>query len=182
MPRDICDIAPALGGTTALRKPDSTDGAAIWRLVRECKPLDENSIYCNLVQAEHFRDTCVLAELDGEIVGWISGHLVPSEDTLFVWQVAVSAKARGSGLGRQMLTHLIERPECRDATHLKTTITRDNDASWGLFRSFARDIGGRLTDAPHYTRERHFEGRHATEHLVSITMPASVPQTPAYAA
>lgn len=182
MPRDICDIAPARGGAMVLRKPDSTDGAAIWRLVRECKPLDENSIYCNIVQAEHFRDTCVLAEMDGEILGWISGHLVPNKDTLFVWQVAVSPKARGLGLGRQMLTRLIERPECLDATHLKTTITRDNDASWALFRSFARHIGGRLSEAPHYTRESHFEGRHATEHLVSIALPASLPEAPASAA
>ncbi|WP_353475690.1 diaminobutyrate acetyltransferase (plasmid) [Salipiger sp. H15] len=157
--------------TPVLRKPDATDGAAIWDLVRACKPLDENSMYCNLVQAEHFRDTCVLAELDGEAVGWISGHMIPNEDALFVWQVAVSPAARGLGLGRKMLAHLIDRDVCTDATALKTTITRDNDASWGLFRSFARTIGGVLSDAPHYTRDDHFDGQHATEHMVTIALP-----------
>ena len=44
-----------------LRRPTATDGADIWALVKTCKPLDENSMYCNLVQAEHFRDTCVVA-------------------------------------------------------------------------------------------------------------------------
>jgi L-2,4-diaminobutyric acid acetyltransferase len=63
-----------------LRKPDANDGAAIWELIRACKPLDENSMYANLIQADHFRDTCVVAELDGEIVGWISGHMIPGED------------------------------------------------------------------------------------------------------
>ncbi|EAU43831.1 diaminobutyrate acetyltransferase [Salipiger bermudensis] len=154
-----------------LRKPEATDGAAIWELVRACKPLDENSMYCNLVQAEHFRDTCVVAELDGDVVGWISGHMIPNKDAYFVWQVAVGPDARGLGLGRKMLTHLVEREECSDAKELKTTITEDNDASWGLFRSFARSIGGELTDEPHYEKEVHFDGHHDTEHLVTISLP-----------
>ncbi|WP_439123544.1 diaminobutyrate acetyltransferase [Marivita sp.] len=159
--------------TPRLRKPDATDGAAIWELVKDCKPLDENSMYCNLVQADHFRDTCVVAELDGDIVGWISGHMIPDQNALFVWQVAVSKKARGMGLGKKMLLDLIERDACDDATKLKTTITRDNEASWALFRGFARSIGGTLTDTPHFKRDIHFEGRHDTEHMVSITLPRS---------
>lgn len=154
-----------------LRQPKPTDGAAIWSLVRECKPLDENSMYCNLVQADHFRDTCVVAELDGDVVGWISGHIIPNQDALFIWQVAVSPKARGLGLGRKMLTNLLDRDVCDDVTRLNTTITRDNDASWALFRSLARHLGGDLGDDPHYTRDRHFDGQHATEHMVTITLP-----------
>ncbi|GGG87082.1 L-2,4-diaminobutyric acid acetyltransferase [Salipiger pallidus] len=157
--------------TLIMRKPQSIDGAAIWALVRECKPLDENSMYCNLVQADHFRDTCVVAELGGDIVGWISGHMIPNKDAFFVWQVAVSQKARGLGLGRKMLTHLVNRDECIDADFLKTTITEDNDASWGLFRSFARSVGGELTDEPHYHKEDHFDGAHDTEHMVTIELP-----------
>lgn len=156
-----------------LRKPNATDGAAIWELVKTCKPLDENSMYCNLVQADHFRDTCVVAEMDGDIVGWVSGHMIPDQNALFVWQVAVGEKARGMGLGKKMLLDLIERDACDDAEHLKTTITQDNAASWALFRSFARHTGGDLTDAPHFTRDNHFEGRHATEHMVSIVLPTT---------
>jgi len=154
-----------------LRKPVATDGANIWALVKSCKPLDENSMYCNLVQADHFRDTCVVAELDGEIVGWVSGHMIPDREELFVWQVAVSPKARGLGLGKSMLKALIERAACEDAAFLKTTITKDNDASWSLFRSFAKSVGGQLTDKPHFKRDTHFEGLHATEHMVTIALP-----------
>ncbi|WP_022706448.1 diaminobutyrate acetyltransferase [Paracoccus zeaxanthinifaciens] len=169
MPKDVQDIDRSQ--QLVLRKPEPTDGSAIWELVRACKPLDENSMYCNLVQAEHFRDTCVVAEIDGEILGWISGHMIPNEDALFIWQVAVSPKARGLGLAKKMLGDLIDREETVDAEVLNTTITRDNDASWALFRSFARDIGGKLSDDPHYTRDDHFDGRHATEHMVTITLP-----------
>lgn len=154
-----------------LRKPDANDGAAIWELVRACKPLDENSIYANVIQADHFSDTCVLAEVDGEILGWISGHMIPNDDAFFVWQVAVSPKARGMGLGKKMLNELIGRDETAAATELKTTITKDNAASWGLFRSFARQIGGTLDDAPHFRRDTHFGGTQATEHLVTISLP-----------
>lgn len=177
MPKDVQDIERPQ--QLILRKPDATDGEAIWELVRSCKPLDENSMYCNLVQAEHFRDTCVLAELDGDVVGWISGHMIPNEDALFVWQVAVSPKARGLGLGRKMLNHLVQRDECADATRMNTTITLDNDASWGLFRSFARHAGGKLSDDPHFMRHRHFGGHHATEHMVTVTLPRSAPQAKA---
>ncbi|MDF0599260.1 diaminobutyrate acetyltransferase [Psychromarinibacter sp. C21-152] len=176
MPRDSVqkDTAKPRTRTPLLRKPEATDGAAIWELIKSCKPLDENSMYCNLVQADHFADTCVVAELDGEIVGWVSGHMIPNENELFVWQVAVGSQARGLGLGKKMLMALIAREECAGATHLKTTITADNDASWGLFKSFAKAVGGALTDEPHFTRDDHFDGHHATEHMVTITLPETV--------
>lgn len=168
MPKDIVDTPSQ---QLRLRKPDSRDGADIWNLVKSCKPLDENSMYANLIQADHFRDTCVLAELDGEVAGWVSGHIIPETNELFVWQVAVGPNARGLGLGKKMLLDLIERDACRDAVALKTTITRDNAASWALFKSFARAIGGELDDAPHFERHVHFDGQHATEHMVTITLP-----------
>ena len=158
-----------------LRKPTSEDGAAIWDLIRSCPPLDCNSMYCNLIQCDHFRDTCVVAERDGEIVGWISGYVVPdADDTFFVWQVAVSEKARGTGLGTLMLDHLMDRPACKDVTRLQTTITRDNAGSWALFRKFAKGQGGELGSEEHFTRDDHFDGKHQTEFMVTITMPEAV--------
>lgn len=130
-------------------------------------------MYCNLVQAEHFRDTCVVAEVEGDIVGWVSGHMIPARNALFVWQVAVSEKARGMGLGKKMLLELIERDACDKASRLKTTITEDNKASWALFRGFARSIGGTMDDAPHYESTAHFDGHHDTEHMVTITLSGS---------
>ena len=155
----------------SFRKPQSQDGAAIWELVKACKPLDENSMYCNLIQCDHFADTCVVAEMDDAIVGWISGYLLPdSPETLFVWQVAVSEKARGRGLGGRMLRELIARDECDGVSQMKTTITRDNLASWGLFTKFADALDGELDDEPHFKSDDHFDGAHDTEHMVTITL------------
>lgn len=154
------------------RRPTKDDGSEVSKLVAACPPLDQNSMYMNVVQCDHFADTCIIAEREGDILGWISGHIPPnSPQTLFIWQVAVHADARGLGLGKQMLRELLGRPVCRDVRQMETTITRANAASWGLFRSFARDMGGALSDAPHYDRHAHLDGQHATEHLVTISLP-----------
>lgn len=155
----------------ALRKPEAEDGADIWALVRACKPLDENSMYCNLIQCDHFRDTCILAEIDGEVVGWISAYVPPADpETLFVWQVAVSERARGMGLGTKMLDGLLHRDACQKITQLQTTITGDNAASWALFRKFADKHGGDFDAEPHFTKRDHFRGAHDTENMVTIDL------------
>ncbi|WP_264214611.1 diaminobutyrate acetyltransferase [Leisingera thetidis] len=154
-----------------LRKPEAKDGAEIWELVRSCAPLDENSMYCNMIQCDHFRDTCVLAELDGKTAGWVSGYMLPYDpETLFVWQVAVSEDARGTGLGSLMLRELIRRDACDGVRRLQTTITSGNEASWSLFRRFASWQRTKLEVQAYYTQALHFRGHHETENLVSIKL------------
>lgn len=153
------------------REPSKDDGPEIWELVRACKPLDENSMYCNLIQCDHFRDTCVVAEIKGEIVGWVSAYLLPEDcETLFVWQVAVSEKARGTGLGSQMLDKLLRRKACKSVKRLQTTITQDNAASWALFNKFAVKRSAPLDSEPHFTQGQHFRDRQDTEHMVTIKL------------
>ncbi|MDZ7710658.1 MAG: diaminobutyrate acetyltransferase [Roseovarius sp.] len=137
----------------------------MWDLIRNSGALDENSMYCNLVQCDHFSETCVIAELDGVIVGWISAFIPPdAPDTLFVWQVAVGEQARGRGVAKKMLANLLERPVCADVKQLKTTITADNDASWALFNSFASNMDAELEREPHY-KSRHPFRRQARDRV-----------------
>ncbi|QIL90121.1 diaminobutyrate acetyltransferase [Microbulbifer sp. SH-1] len=152
-----------------LRRPVSEDGAAVHRLIGNCPPLDTNSLYCNLLQASHFSATSVAAELDGRLVGFISGYLIPERpDTLFIWQVAVAEQGRGMGLAGRMLREILDRPACTQVRHLETTITPDNDASWALFRSLARKLDANCCDSVLFDRERHFNGQHDSEMLLRI--------------
>lgn len=144
---------------------------AISTLIGNCPPLDVNSDYAVLVQCDHFSETCCVAERDGKIVGWISGHIIPGDTPeLFIWQVAVCETARGEGLARRMLDDILAREICADVSGLKTTITADNDGSWSLFESLARRFDADLTHAPHYKKATHFDGNHDTEHLVNIDL------------
>ena len=151
------------------RKPDATDGPAVTALIAACPPLDRNSAYCNLIQCTHFADHCIVAERDGRVVGWVSGHRPPSDpDAFFVWQVAVAAEARGQRLARRMIDALLARPAQAGVKHLITTVTDDNEASWALFRSLARDHGADLERSVAFDRETHFAGAHATEFQARI--------------
>ncbi len=152
-----------------LRQPQPADGPALHELIAACPPLDENSVYCNLLQCSHFAATSVVAERDGALVGSISGYLVPGrENTLFIWQVAVGAVARGEGLARRMLNHIVEREHCAGVEFMETTVTEDNAASWGLFESFARHWGAGLERSVMFDRATHFGGAHDSEILARI--------------
>src|SRR5690606_5578460 len=96
------------------------------------------SAYCYLLQCSQFADTSAVAEMDGSIVGFISGHRLPNDpDSLFIWQVAVAEEARGQGLGREMMLDILRRPTSTRFTHLLATATDDNNSSKGMFQSLA---------------------------------------------
>lgn len=154
----------ALPSTIDFRSPRAADGPRITALIAASPPLDTNSAYCNLLQCSDFADTCVLAEREGMLLGWISAYRPPTApERLFVWQVAVAAAARGEGLAGRMLDALLERAAVAGATMLTTTITEDNAASWALFRAFARRHGAALEKVRRFDRSAHFAGRHDTE-------------------
>ena len=153
--------------TIELRRPVKEDGAAIYNLVKRCPPLDENSRYCNLLQTSHFRDSAVVAERDGELLGFVTGYRLPrAPDVLFVWQVAVSPAARGYGLGKRMLEALIERGG--GIRFLETTVTPGNAASRRMFERLADAYEAPVRKEVIFKSEDHFERRHDDEVLFRI--------------
>ena len=148
-----------------LRKPESTDGFALNNLVERCKPLDTNSVYCNLLQCHDFADTAIAAETaDGDLVGFISGYRPPArQDTLFVWQVAVDSRMRGQGLALKMLLALVERLRPTGVSRLETTISPGNAASEALFKKAFRLLGADYSTEVLFSRQTHFNGEHDDE-------------------
>lgn len=153
----------------AMRAPKAEDGERVWRLIAECPPLDQNSLYCNLLQCTDFADTCILAEMGDDLVGWVSAYRPPNEpDALFVWQVAVHESGRGKGLAQKMIEKLAARHDENGVTKIKATITKDNRSSWKLFESIARNLSAPLVSEERFKDDEHFGGRHETEFLVTI--------------
>lgn len=159
---------PKNQSTITLRKPTLTDGSEVHALIARCAPLDTNSMYCNLLQCFHFADTAILAEMNGQPVGFISGYRLPQQtDTLFVWQVAVDKAARGQGLASRMLQGLVEQ-QGEGVRRLHTTITKANEASWNTFRRLARDLDAPFNSHELFNKDEHLAGEHDSEFLIDI--------------
>lgn len=152
-----------------LRTPTLEDGMSVYRLIKRCPPLDSNSSYCNLLQTSHFASTSVAAERNGQVVGFISGYLLPEQpNTLFIWQVAVDEEARGVGLASRMLINILARSACKNVSYLETTITQDNTPSWNLFKRLGKKLLADLQSSVWLEKDAHFDGQHDSEALVRI--------------
>lgn len=131
-----------------LRIPEMTDGVDVQRLVHACPPLDHNSTYVYLLLCSHFSQSCVVAHLNNELIGFISAYLHPQKNnTLFVWQVAVHEKARGLGVAAQMLEHLLARPALQPIHYVETTVDPENAASRRLFEKLAKSHKVQITES-----------------------------------
>ena len=132
-----------------------------------------HSLYAYLLLAEHFSDTCVLAEsAGGRIDGFISAYVLPDRpDVLFVWQHA----ARGHRLGRAMLRELLRRKGLEHVRHLETTVGPDNQASRRSFAGLAAELGAHVSEQPFFDRQLFGGADHDDEMLLRIgpfTLPA----------
>ena len=151
-----------------LRKPIQADGARLHAFVLDA-PLETNSRYAYLLLASHFRETCLLAERAGELVGFVAGYLVPGRtDTLFVWQVGVAPSARQGGLGLAMLRALLRRLEGAGVGCLEATVARGNRASMRLFEALARALGTSCTRAGGFVAEDFGDEDHEEEVLIRV--------------
>ena len=150
------------------RKPTAHDGKALHELVRQCAPLDENSLYCNLLQCHIWSDTAIVAVSDEQIIGAVTGFRKPDDSgTIFIWQVAVCPSHRGAGLGQQMLLRLVERLG-RSLNMIETTISPGNTASEHTFSKLGAVCGVDTTTHVLFDSATHFDGHHPSEVLWRI--------------
>ena len=149
--------------------PTLNDAPGVYDLVDRCKPLDLNSRYCYMLVCSHFRQTSVVVENDGHVVGLVSGYRDPEQPgTLFVWQVAVDASMRGKGVASRMLKVLLGRENLRDIRHIETTISPSNSASRNLFGHLARELRAGITDRPCFGKGLFGGEAHEDEQLYRV--------------
>lgn len=152
-----------------IRQPTDTDGSEVHRLIARCPSLDDNSLYCNLLQCTHFGATSAVAELDGEIVGVLVAFFLPErQNTLFVWQVGVDERVRGMRIATRLLFDVLGRIDCHKVRYVQATVTEDNEASWALFESLAKSLKSKTRRKPLFDRDRHFDGQHDSEIMLTV--------------
>ncbi len=151
------------------REARPEDGRALHRLVEDGGVLELNSCYSYVLMCDHFAATTVVAEHDGEPVGFVTAYRPPSRpDTVFVWQVGTHPRMRGRGVARAMLDALLARPACRGVRFLEATVTPSNVASRRLFASFARHRGAGLESTRGYDGSLFAEDGHEPEDLIRV--------------
>jgi L-amino acid N-acyltransferase YncA len=95
----------------------------------------------------HLAEHRLVAEVDGVVVGWAALSAV-SERCVYAGVAEVSlyvgAAVRGRGIGRELLTRLIETAERGGIWTIQAGIFPENDASLALHRACGfRDVGRR---------------------------------------
>lgn len=155
--------------TIILRSPTPEDGYSVHQLIKSCSPLDENSIYANLLQCTHFSQTSLLAQENGKVIGFISGYIPPeNQHCLFIWQVAVAQEARGQKLAQKMLLEILIKNTGSKISKIETTITKDNLPSRALFQRVSTLLKGEIKEKEYFDRDIHFLGEKESEYLISI--------------
>lgn len=150
----------------AFRKARPADGARMYELVREMGGLELNTAYFYVLFCIDFADTCVVAEVDGRLAGFVLGHRPPRRsDAVFVWQVGVAPFMRKQGMARRLLEAFLEQNP--DARWLEASVTPSNTASRKLFRAVARDHGVECQVGGFMLAE-HFPDGHEPEELFRI--------------
>ena len=150
-------------------RPNESDGAAIYRLVRDGGTLELNSAYAYLLTGAHFGATSAIVRDGSTLCGFVWAYRLPERpETLFVWQIGVAPAYRGHGLGHALLSEVLARPACRGVTHLEATVTPSNEASMALFRGFARRCGVPVAETAAFDTGLFPDPAHETEMLVRI--------------
>jgi L-2,4-diaminobutyric acid acetyltransferase len=146
------------------------DASSIWELVSDSQVLDVNSCYLYLLLCRDFAETCLVAENEQGLAGFLTAYRPPTRpDALFVWQIGVAPHARRQGLALRMLMHLLASPACGDVLTVEATISPSNTASRRLFESLARVLEAPLDWTDGFLPE-HFGTRqtHEAEPLLRI--------------
>lgn len=153
---------------TYLSKPNKSFSKKIFSLVENTKVLDLNSEYLYLLQTTHFKDTCCVAIVSDEIVGFVSAYKLPNKtNTLFVWQVAVDERFRGQNLAKMMMISILKRDENSDTNYINTTVSPSNKSSVRAFEKLAVDLKTKMVSKNFFEKED-FIDQHEEEVLYEI--------------
>ena len=152
-----------------VRPPRVNDGSAIARLVEQTGVLDRNSTYCYLLLCRDFAETCVVAELDGKVVGFATAYRPPTKpDCLFVWQIGIDASVRRCGLALRMLQHLLALPASANVRFVEANVAPTNNASRRLFHKLAESLQVPCLLETGFPADLFGSGDHEEEELLRI--------------
>lgn len=122
------------------RTPEVSDARAVWQMVRDDENLDENSVYYYTLWFRDFAGNSLVATVDGEIVGFVTGYRRPAEpETYMVWQEAVKPRHGIPGLGVKLFQEAAKRQIAEGVKYVEATVSADNKSIIMVLKKFAKD-------------------------------------------
>jgi len=115
------------------------DYLKVQKLAGEVEGIVQHPRHFYKIMADHFGDTFFVAKEDktemSDVLGYLMGFLSNKmKDHLFLWQIAVSEKAQGQGIGSKLLKHSIKYAQnSEECKAILATVDTDNLASQHLF-------------------------------------------------
>jgi L-2,4-diaminobutyric acid acetyltransferase len=126
-------------GRVVFRTPVPADGLAVWRLVENTPGLDSNSPYYYTLWFKDFAESSLVATVDGEVVGFITGYRRPdAPDTYFVWQTAVSPRHGIPFLGVKLFQAAADRQVGTGARFVEASVSAENKAIVMVLKQYSK--------------------------------------------
>lgn len=128
-----------------IRQCQPGDVPAVRRLVAALPPLGVHTAFTYWVLFRFFSEVCFVAEDRGAVVGYASGvTCLEPEGALYLWQLGVVEKHRGSGLAQRLTRAVIAAAAARGCGRLLVSIEPSNERSRGAIAKVAAAMGSEL--------------------------------------
>ncbi len=157
----------AVPSAYTLRKVSPADIAQVYELLTANRPyVGLNSRYTYFLLAKDFNDTCLVALVDGKIVGFSSGYVPPNRpDTFFSWEVVVHKDYRGNGLQKSLMLNQINQSGVR---FFEGTVNPSNEVSKRNICELAKMLKAECRSNVLFTEEDFGNDGHEAEVLLRI--------------
>ncbi|MFJ5997951.1 diaminobutyrate acetyltransferase [Streptomyces sp. NPDC092370] len=133
------DQSTAANKRAVFRPPVPEDGPAVWNLVENTPGLDSNSVYYYTLWFRDFADGSLIATVDDEIVGFLTGYRRPDDpETYFVWQTAVNPRHGIPFLGVKLFQAAADQQVAQGARYVEATVSAENKAILMVLKQFAK--------------------------------------------
>ncbi|MGW7056348.1 diaminobutyrate acetyltransferase [Streptomyces sp. NPDC054888] len=137
--KKVTEPAATAKTKVAFRAPVTEDGPAVWNLVENTPGLDSNSVYYYTLWFRDFADGSLIATVDDEIVGFLTGYRRPDEpDTYFVWQTAASPRHGIPFLGVKLFQAAADQQVAAGARYVEATVSAENKSIIMVLKQFAK--------------------------------------------
>lgn len=120
--------------TLKIRKADEKDFLSVYNFVSRCKPLENYSEHFYKIMLRYFGNSCIIAEFNDEIVGFVMGFRSQVDnDKFFLWQIGVFSYHRGKEIGKMLLEKFEKVAKELGCKKIEVTVDPENIPSQKLF-------------------------------------------------